>query len=282
MSLFKTLKILGFITLIGFPLGRSLFADEPVLSITTTHPQVAAVLNQIRTLPSPNQDQYMMLWNAKSLYGDQVNVHDFEPTIKDLKKLKTQENLIAGPLGDQKWLRGAKAKGLLPKNTLMIEFPSLKNDHFWLYAEAGCQFEKQIYDYFLKVKIIMEPQKPLSTPYCDWITIKAEKIGRLLKKKNIKRVVLAHSALEPLMKSFGIKVLTLMQHDHDKEVSPKTLKRLTSWLREKETILAIKEKGFPTPHQLEGKKMVTTLEWAPLQTRPHPLESLYIELAGAL
>jgi hypothetical protein len=282
MSLFKTLKILGFITLICLSMTRPGLADEPILLMSTTHPQVAAVLNQIRSLPSPNQGQYMMLWNAKSLYGDQVNVHDFEPTIKDLKKLKEQENLIAGPIGDQKWLAGAKAKGLLPKNTLMIEFPKLKNDHFWLYPEGGCLFEKQIYDYFLKIKMIMEPQKPLSTPYCDWITIKAEKIGRLLKKKKVERVVLAHSALEPLMKSFGIEVLTLMQHDHDKEVSPKTLKRLSVWLAQNKPVLAINEKGFPTPHQLEEKKMVTTLEWSPLQTRPHPLESLYIELIGAL
>lgn len=258
------------------------WADGNVLSITTTHPQVAAVLNQMRNLPSPNQSLYAKSWQAQSLYGDQVNVHDFEPTIKDLKNLKKQNNLIAGPIGDQRWLVAAKAKGLLPDNALLLKFPNLNNDHFWLYAEGGCVFEQQIYEYFKKIKMINNPQKALSTPYCDWITIKSEKVGRLLKKKNIKRVVLAHSALEPLMKSFGIEVLTLMQHDHDKEVSPKTLKRLTSWLREKEAILAIKEKGFPTPHQLEGKKMVTTLEWAPLQTRPHPLESLYLELAGAL
>lgn len=276
MTLDNTLKILGFILLVFTFSGQHAMARESMTDLATTHPQVAAVLNQMKSFYSLTE--FEKQWHAKSLYGDQVNVHDFEPTIKDLKILRKQSNLIAGPTGDQRWLIGAKAKGLLPKDTLFIEFPNLNNDHFWLFSKGGCAFEKQV-NSFLKAKALLKEPK---TPYCDWIVAKSQEISELLKKSHIERVVLAHSALRPLLKDCGLEVLTLMQHDHDKEVSPKTLKKLSTWLKDKKPILAIKEEGFPTPHQLVGSKLVVTLEWSPLQTRPQPLESLLSELKKAL
>ena len=111
-----------------------------------------------------------------------------------------------------------------------------------------------------------------------------EIIVNLLKKANLKKVIVAHSALVPLFKGAGLEVLTLRQNDHEHETTPKVLKKVSRWLAEAKkseggpSILVINEEGFGLPRQLEKATGIITLLWSPLQLRPRPIESLAISL----
>ncbi len=283
MHTHNLLKILNFIArgttlLVAIPLLSSL---EAKTTLATTHPQVTEVLDQLGQL---YQNKEEITWKATSLFGAAIDVHNFQPTIKDLKKLKDQKYLVAGPIGDQRWLLNAKKKGLLSQKSLLLDFSELGNDHFWLFPSGACSFEKQVGAYLVKHKLLKETYDD----YCQWMKAKQREIFELLTQANLKKVIVAHSALVPLFESAGLEVLTLRQNDHEHETTPKVLKKVSRWLSEAKaqkggpTILVINEEGFGLPRQLEKATGTLTFMWSPLQLRPRPIESLALSLKERL
>lgn len=261
--------------ILGIFLNQKSFAQTP---LATTHPQVAEVILQLGDLYKKEGEKPK--WTSLSLFGEAIDVHNFEPTISDLKKLKDQKRLIAGPIGDQRWLLNAKKKGLLPQDTLLLDFSNLGNNHFWLFPEGACSFEEQIGNFLLKHQLIEKKRDA----YCLWMRTHQQEIFNLLNKANLKKVIVAHSALVPLFKGAGLEVLTLRQNDHEHETTPKVLKKVSKWLSQAKangptpSILVINEEGFGLPRQLEKAQGVMTLQWSPLQLRPRPIESLALSL----
>jgi ABC-type Zn uptake system ZnuABC Zn-binding protein ZnuA len=283
MNIDNQLKILGFIFLILGPLQVS--AEDKLTIIATTHPQVAASLTQIQKLYV--EDKLIKNWQAKCLFNEVVNIHDFEPSIDKLKKLKDNSFLIGGPLSHQKWLIKTKAIGLLPEKSLLLSFDKLENDHFWLYPKAACAFEKQVMT-FLKENNLIELE---ANRYCQWVTEETQKLQKLFKDSKINKVIVAHSALIPLMRASGLKTLSLRESDHEKEVTPYTLKKVYQWLNsskskkgelETEKILVINEEGYQLPSQVRESKNTIIITWSPIKVTPQPLVSLYQKLKETL
>lgn len=287
MNIDNQLKILGFIFLILGPLQVS--GEDKLTNIATTHPQVAASLTQIQKLYG--EDKLIKNWQANCLFNEVVNVHDFEPSIDKLKKLKDNTFLVGGPLSHQKWLIKTKAIGLLPEKSLLLSFDDLENDHFWLYPKAACAFEKQVMT-FLKENKLIEIK---ANHYCQWITEETQKLQKLFKDSEINKVIVAHSALMPLMRASGLKALSLRESDHEKEVTPYTLKKVYRWLnssksrsqskkgeQKTEKILVINEDGYQLPSQVRDSKNTIIITWSPIKVTPQPLTSLYQKLKETL
>lgn len=261
----KTLKLLKIILLFCFVQ----FPIQATQQIYTTHPQVAHSLNFLveKLEPVPIL--------AISLFENMVNVHDFEPTTGDLKKLKDKSPLFAGPVDHQRWVLNAKESGLLPAKNLLITFQSKGSEHFWLEVERGCEFEEIAYKTLKEWKLLDSGYQ--SQKYCDWLKERQTVMKSLFKDLGLKKVILTHSALSHFMRGIGLEVLVLRNDDHQKETPPHKLKQAFNWMKEPKNVLLIHESGFHLPHQL-AKANFPMITWSPLKAKPEPLLNLQREL----
>jgi len=239
------------------------------VEISTTHPQVAHVLDHMAQLYGQGHKSASP-WTVKSLFK-MKNAHHFEPTISDLKKLMRSSPLIAGPLHHQGWVTKAEKSGMLPKAHLLLTKSNISDEHFWLETKAACQTED-----LLREKInLWSNSQYTENKWCQWIEKEVLAIGEELQVKKIKRIILAHSALKKLFQSLGMEVLVLRSEDHHQEVSMSILKTAMAWLEEGEAkkVLMIKEDGFSFPLGLQRKDRFL-INWSSLVNRPEPLTSL--------
>lgn len=237
-------------------------------TIYTTHPQVARSLLQMAQL---YQDvaSYPKV-TVSNLYGMKVNVHDFEPTTKELRKLYGKEKIIAGPLGHQKWLHKAQRAGLLSQKAALLNIFKMTREHFWLIPKESCAFEKFVLNQFHQWKLYKDSELKERDLLCEWTKTQAETLKALLKEKNIKKVLLTHNSLSPLLNEIpSLEVLVLKEDNHHSETSSKTLKKAYDWNRHPKDLLVIKEIGFPFPKNLSIKRVI---HWSP--TGRAPLEEL--------
>lgn len=274
MNIYKQLKILAFFLVASHTFGQG----NPRI-IATTHPQVASSLRLIKSLYP--EDKLLKNWEAKNLYEQVTNIHDFEPSISKLKDLLNHSFLIGGPVTHQKWLIKARDNGLLPQKNLLLTFRDIEDDHFWLSAKAACTFEEQVMKFLKKEDLIEQT----GTRYCQWVSDQTLRLKTLFKNSQIKKVILAHSALIPLMKASGLEVLCLRQNDHELEVTPNTLKKAYSWLNDEQRldkILIINESGYELPNQIKKTDKTIILSWSPITLGAQPIESLFQIISGAL
>lgn len=250
--------------------------------VSCTHPQVASILNDLYSqslLPKEERPSFVALFESTA------GLHDFEPTIQDFKKIKASQKLIFGPLGHQKWLLKAKSMGVLPQETFHMDLSSLEDEHFWLYPKGYCTFESKILPY-LKETFNHSEEIMNSISRCKEVEGITAEIQNVLRSLAIKTVILSHPSLVQLFKATGLKYLTLHEDDHDKEVPPQTLKKLSQWIDtgKKESapsILYIQEPLYPTPQMINlgiKSNTVKVFKWNPLEGKPTPLKDLLSKL----
>ena len=244
-----------------------ILAKDNLTSVYTTHPQVAHTLNFIVSdiVPPP--------FIAKPIFKSMSNVHDFGPTIKDLKSLKNKGPLLAGPLTHQKWVLNAKELNLLPSQHYLLRFKNSTNEHFWLDVKMGCEFEKVVLNILDNWQIKVSKKKD----YCLWLQERSKQTQSIFYNKGIKKIIITHSALYEYFKNMGLQVLVLRNYDHQKEITPQKLKEAYRWKQDKSSVLVIHEKGFSLPPQLQNVGF-QKIKWSPLEDKPRPLMHLQREI----
>ncbi len=274
----KSLKLLtGSLLILLLP--SLLWAKANPITLWTTHPQVAYDLNQIAKIYAPQSQTTSapVAFFAQEVYSltDSADLHQFEPTATELKKLLKHTPLISGPLSHQPWLRLAKNSGLLPqKNGLILDHLG-QTDHYWLNSEEALAFEKKIQSFLKELNI----ETPSGHPWSESIAKETKKIQKLIKSKKIKRIVLAHNALLPLFESIPkLEVLVLYTGDHHQEIAANILKKVYRWAENKEDILFIYERNITWPAPLKETRFngIRTIQWSPVA--PSPLTHLRVDL----
>ena len=265
----KSLKLLTLILLLS-GLSCPLFAQ---VQLWTTHPQVAYDLNTMATKFYQSADK-SVAFKAKPIFNfnDNADLHQFEPSSGELKKLGQHTPLLVGPLKDQPWAKLAIKSGLLPnKNEIHTLKEKENEDHYWLSISGSVEFEREVNQFLKKLNLPTRDDLPWSG------TIKKEALAikELLIKKGIKKVVLAHNALIPLFKDLGsFEALVLYTEDHHHEVSARDLKRVYQWATSPSETLFIYERSltWPAPLQTSQFNEIRKVEWNPIS--PYPLENL--------
>ncbi len=248
------------------------------IKIWTTHPQVAHDINKISKLYAGDQKPS---FNAKEIYNlnDSADIHQFEPSSTELKKLSKYTPLVAGPLSHQPWLRLARNSGLLPKDEILALDQLGLGDHYWLNSKEAAIFEKKLQLFLNSLNI----PTPNTLPWSDRINNEVKAIGSIIGQRKIKKIVLAHDALVPLFKTIpGIELLVLYSEDHHQEVTANTLKKVYNWAEDTTSVLFIYEKNitWPAPLKEERFNKIRTIKWSPVA--PSPIRNLREELEAKL
>ncbi len=258
-------------------LGNFVAVNTPILAqeltLWTTHPQVAYDLNLMANQYYANSTGKIP-FKAQSIFKlqDNTDIHQFEPSSGELKKLSSYSPIIIGPLMHQPWAKLALKSGLFAQkpDTLVLKEKE-SEDHYWLSIKGSKEFEQEMNIFFKAQNLPVRNDLPWS----QMIEKEALEIKTLLMKKGIKKIVLAHNALVPLIKEFGVfESLVLYTEDHHREVSAGDLKKVFKWADVPSETLFIYERNlsWPAPLQTEQFKEIRKVQWNPVS--PYPLESL--------
>lgn len=272
-KIYKLLKVLMLLLTLG-PCAP-LWAQ---INLWTTHPQVAYDLNQMAKVYSRGAQ---VSFKAHEIYQlkDSTDIHQFQPTSTELKKLLNYSPLVVGPLTHQPWLRLAKKSGLLPPEQSLVLDQLGATDHYWLNKKEALNFEKKVKSFLNKLKVSV----PQNFPWSEAISKEQDKIKDIIFQKNIKKVVLAHDALVPLFKSIpNLELIVLYSGDHHREVGADTLKSVYQWAKDPSEVLFIYEKNITWPTPLKAKRFekIRKIQWTPVA--PSPIENLRKNLEANL
>jgi ABC-type Zn uptake system ZnuABC Zn-binding protein ZnuA len=256
----KIVKYLIIMTFVG-PAVQIAKAISTV-KIWTTHPQVTFDLQSLYAAHKVEDFSAQTLFNLK----DSDDIHQFEPSPKELKILNQFSPLVIGPEPHQKWITQAKKAGLLSQaKTHFLN----EQSHYWLEPKEALAFEREMVQFFKKIKPELELDS--TYPWSKAISEESQKMKDLILKKGLKKIVLGHNALAPLFSTLeNIEVIILYNEDHHQEISAQHLKTIFGWSNPPHEILFIFEKNLSWPKVLSEEKFsqVHKIHWSPLGIFP--------------
>ncbi len=187
--------------------------------------------------------------NLKSVYSNNVDIHDFELSTKEIQQildadyyigvdekeepfLSTLKQSVKNKESDLKIFEITKSDKL--KDTFSkedyINDENLKNYHFFTSPKKALTISEVIYDYFIKEDSLRENEY-----YENFLSLKEKliKINEMYEKLNVnKKYYVTHSAYYWLQNDYDIQIEGIKGDDHHYEPSQKEIQNIIDYMNE--------------------------------------------------
>lgn len=229
-------------------------------TIYCSHPELCRMLNRIIKYNShDNNPNFVQTESLVTITGDP---HEYEPSVKVIKKLITAPVLLTGPNELNPWIKKINFQRSKIPNLQTVSIIFDQKDlagyseanrealsHFWLYPRIYCSLKSKLE---IQLKNIGHPFK-LSPP-CDFKKEEDQLRSILIKIK--KPIILTHDALLPLFLNLTQNgkhsIVAIKGSGHHEEANPESIKKMYNALVAPKVIW-IQETGINIPQNIINK-----------------------------